>query len=132
MLKNRKLSKSISDASWGIFETFLTYKASWNDKEVVKIDRFFPSSKTCSVCGSVNHNLTLKDRVWTCENGHVLDRDINASKNILNEGLRLRELKKIKLNKSNSVGTIENTSGDINKTLLKKHKSIKLEEPLVV
>jgi putative transposase len=87
MMKNHKLSKAISDVSWGKFIETLTYKAEWNDKEVVHIDRFFPSSKTCQHCGYINHNLTLKDRIWECpECGEVLDRDINAAINIFNEG----------------------------------------------
>ncbi|MCK9416735.1 transposase, partial [Candidatus Dojkabacteria bacterium] len=89
MMKNHKLSKAISDVSWGKFIETLTYKAEWNDKEVVHIDRFFPSSKTCHLCGYINHNLTLKDRTWKCsECCEVLDRDVNAAINILNEGCR--------------------------------------------
>jgi putative transposase len=68
---------------------YLFYKAEWNNKEVVHIDRFFPSSKTCQHCGYINHNLTLKDRTWKCpECGEVLDRDVNAAINIFNEGCR--------------------------------------------
>jgi len=90
MIKNRKLSKSISDVSWGKFIETLEYKAKWNDKLVIKVDRFFPSSKTCNSCGYINQNLKLSDRTWVCKgcNG-MIDRDLNASKNILNEGLRL-------------------------------------------
>jgi len=89
MMKNHKLAKSIGDVSWGKFIDILTYKAEWNDKEIVHIDRFFPSSKTCSKCGYINSSLTLKDRTWTCkECGEILDRDINAAINILNEGCR--------------------------------------------
>jgi len=54
--------------------------------ETIKIDRFFPSSKTCNPCGWVNQELNLSDREWTCENGHLLKRDLNAAKNILTEG----------------------------------------------
>ena len=64
-------------------------KAEWNKKEIIHIDRFFPSSKTCSKCGWINNSLTLKDRTWTCTDcGEVLDRDFNAAINILNEGCR--------------------------------------------
>ena len=88
MMKNHKLSKVIGDVSWGNFIDILEYKASWNDKQIIHIDRFFPSSKTCSKCGWINNNLTLKDRTWTCKCGEKHDRDINAAINILNEGYR--------------------------------------------
>ena len=89
MMKNHKLAKAISDVSWGKFIETLTYKAEWNDKEVIHIDRFFPSSKTCHKCGWINHNLTLNDRNWECsECCEVLDRDVNAAINIFNEGCR--------------------------------------------
>lgn len=89
MIKNRNLSKHIADASWGTFVRFVEYKANWNDKTVVKINRWYPSSKTCNVCGYINQDLNLSDREWTCVNGHKLDRDLNASKNILKEGLKI-------------------------------------------
>ena len=102
MVKNHKLSKSIQDASWGKFIEVLTYKANWNDKEVIHIDRFFPSSKTCNSCGWINNSLTLKDRCWICKCGLEVDRDLNAAKNILNEGLRLNNI---------SVGTTDHGRG---------------------
>jgi putative transposase len=89
MIKNRKLSKHIADASWGTFVRFVEYKAIWNDKTVVKINRWYPSSKTCNVCGYINQDLNLSIREWTCKNGHKLDRDLNASQNILKEGLKI-------------------------------------------
>ena len=89
MIKNRKLSKHIADASWGTFVRFVEYKADWNNKTVVKINRWYPSSKTCSVCGYINQDLNLSIREWTCKNGHKLDRDLNASQNILKEGLKI-------------------------------------------
>ena len=89
MMKNHKLAKAIGDVSWGKFIETLTYKAEWNEKEIIHIDRFFPSSKTCSKCGYINQSLTLKDRTWTCkECGEIHDRDFNAAINILNEGCR--------------------------------------------
>lgn len=117
MIKNHKLSKHIADASWGNFVTLLQYKCNWYGKELVKVNRFFPSSKTCNSCGWINQNLKLSDREWTCKScgiGH--DRDINASKNILKEGLN-----------NISAGTVEYTDGDINKTSLKEHKSMRSE-----
>jgi putative transposase len=92
MVKNHKLAKSISDVSWSKFVDTLTYKASWNDKEVIKVGRFFPSSKTCNSCGWINNSLTLTDRTWICNCGKTHDRDINAAKNILSEGLRLNNI----------------------------------------
>ena len=87
MVKNHCLSKAISDASWSGFVTKLEYKANWYGKTVIKIDRFFPSSKTCSDCGHINQNLTLDVRNWTCVCGSQHDRDVNASKNILKRAL---------------------------------------------
>ena len=90
MMKNHKLSKAIGDVAWGTFVQVLDYKALWNDKQVIHIDRFFPSSKTCSKCGWINNGLTLKDRTWICPKcGEKHDRDFNAATNILNEGYRI-------------------------------------------
>ena len=90
MVKNHCLAKSISDASWSKFVELLKYKASWYGRELVQIDQFFPSSKTCSVCGSIKKDLTLKDREYQCDScGVKIDRDYNASLNILSEGLRI-------------------------------------------
>ena len=89
MVKNHKLAKHISDAGWSKFIKLLAYKAEWNDKELVKIDRFFPSSKTCNCCGYINQDLNLTIREWTCKScGTTLDRDLNASVNILKEGYK--------------------------------------------
>jgi putative transposase len=90
MVKNHKLAKHISDASWGKFVEFLKYKALWNNKKIINIDRFFPSSKTCNCCGYINQNLKLDIREWTCPSCNtVLDRDLNAAKNILKEGNKI-------------------------------------------
>jgi putative transposase len=90
MIKNHKLAKHIADVSWSKFIDLLTYKAEWNDKQIAKIDRFFPSSKTCNCCGYINQNLKLDVREWTCPSCHTkLDRDLNASKNILKEGYKI-------------------------------------------
>ena len=89
MIKNHKLSKHIADVSWGNFVTLLQYKCDWYGKQLIKVNRFFPSSKCCSECGWINQELKLSDREWTCKNGHVLNRDVNASKNILKEGLKI-------------------------------------------
>jgi len=90
MMKNHKLAQAFSDVSLGTFYTMLEYKANWNDKVIVKIDRFFPSSKTCSNCNYINHVLTLKDREWTCKSCNTVhDRDFNASINIKKQGLKI-------------------------------------------
>lgn len=91
MLKNRKLSKAISEVSWSKFRTMLKYKASWYGKQVVVAAKNFPSSQLCSECGY--RNKAVKDlsvRQWKCpECGTVHDRDFNASTNLKNEALRL-------------------------------------------
>ena len=93
MIKNHKLSKHIADTSWSNFVTLLQYKCDWYGKELVKVNRFYPSSKTCNDCGWINQKLKLSDREWTCNScGVVHDRDVNASKNILKEGLKISRL----------------------------------------
>jgi len=87
MVKNRKLSKSIQDASWSILFNQLEYKSKWFGRALSKIDRFYPSSKTCSKCGKVKKDLKLSDRVFKCECGFELDRDLNASYNIKTVGV---------------------------------------------
>lgn len=83
MVRNRRLSKSISDSGWGMFKTQCEYKAVVNGSSVFLADRFFASSKTCSVCGFVNTDLKLQHRSWTCANCQTEhDRDINAAINI--------------------------------------------------
>ena len=88
MVKNRKLSQAISDASWGELVRQLEYKSGWYGRNFVKIDRWFPSSKRCGHCGHVVEKLPLNIREWACpECGTVHDRDVNAAKNILAAGL---------------------------------------------
>ena len=90
MLKNHKLAKSISDASFGSFCTMISYKALEQYRQYVKIGTFYPSSKLCHCCGFKYKGLTLEERFWTCpECGTYLDRDENAAINILNEGLKI-------------------------------------------
>lgn len=92
LLHNHKLAKSIADVSWANFVNKLEYKAKWYGKEIIKIDRLYPSSQICSVCGHRDGKKTLDVREWTCPICHAHhDRDINASKNILAEGLRIRQ-----------------------------------------
>ena len=88
-LARTKLAKSITDASFGEFRRQLEYKTIWNRKHLAVIDRWYPSSKSCHVCGAVNGDLTLADRSWTCGCGAHLDRDLNAALNIRTEGWKI-------------------------------------------
>lgn len=93
MLRNHKLAKSISDVSWSSFVTKLQYKADWYGRKIIKVDKWFPSSQICSECGHKDGKKSLEIREWTCPICHTRhDRDINASINILNEGLRIQSL----------------------------------------
>ncbi|MFE4687835.1 RNA-guided endonuclease InsQ/TnpB family protein [Streptomyces sp. NPDC056721] len=83
MVKNRKLARAISDAAWSQFRSMLEYKAAWYGREVIAVDRWFPSSKLCSSCGALADELPLSVRTWTCECGTIHDRDVNAAKNLL-------------------------------------------------
>ncbi len=89
MLKNHRLALSIADAGFGEVRRQLRYKTEWYGGELVEIGRFFPSSKLCRYCGDVNNDLTLADRVWTCDCGAVLDRDQNAAINIERQALNI-------------------------------------------
>lgn len=84
MLKNHNLARAISDVGFGEFKRQLEYKCEWYGVELMFADRFFPSSKLCRHCGSINSDLTLSDRMWTCDCGAVLDRDKNAAINLRN------------------------------------------------
>jgi putative transposase len=87
MLRNHSLARAISDASWSELRRQLEYKADWYGREVIAIDRFYPSSKTCSACGVIVEKLPLGVREWTCRCSAHHDRDVNAAKNILAAGL---------------------------------------------
>ena len=84
MIRNKKLSKHIANASWGEFGVLLNYKATWYGRTIKTLDKFFPSSKMCNACGYIKEDLKLSDRTITCKGcGTTYDRDVNASKNIL-------------------------------------------------
>lgn len=90
MIKNHKLSKSISDASFSKFFSFLQYKCKWYGKELIKIPRFAPSSKTCSKCGAVKQELQLSERSYHCSScNYEIDRDLNAAININRIGVAI-------------------------------------------
>ena len=119
MVKNHRISKSITDTSWGKFVSMLTYKAEWNEKKIVKIDRFYPSSQTCHVCGYLNKETKdLSVREWECPECHTRhDRDINAAINILRFGLN-----------NTSAGTVDYTGGEeVRANILESHSSMKPE-----
>ncbi|MBP7526913.1 MAG: transposase [Syntrophorhabdaceae bacterium] len=96
MIRNRHLSKSIADAGWSEFTRQLEYKGEWCGTRVVRIGRFYPSTRTCSVCGFVNRELTLKARSWLCPScGVVHDRDINAAQVIKKVGQDMPDIKPV-------------------------------------
>ena len=95
MLKNHKLAKSISDVSWSEFVRQLEYKGNWYERKIIKVPTFYPSSKTCSSCGNIKETLKLSERIYHCECcGLEIDRDYNASINILRKGLEILREKK--------------------------------------
>lgn len=115
LIKNRRLSLSISDAGWGKFIRMLEYKAGWYGKNVVSVGQFFPSSKTCSNCNNSVTELPLTIRHWHCEKcGATHDRDINAAINIRNQGLIISR-------RGTPVGPVE---------LLSLERTLKQEKPL--
>jgi IS605 OrfB family transposase len=90
MMKNSNLSRSISDVGWYEFSRMLEYKSLWNSKHFIKVNRWYASSKICNECGNKKVDLRLEDRTYVCEKcGTIIDRDYNAGKNILDEGLKM-------------------------------------------
>ncbi|NJP34366.1 RNA-guided endonuclease InsQ/TnpB family protein [Micromonospora thermarum] len=91
MVRNHSLARAIYDAAWAELRSMLEYKAAWYGRTVIAVDRWLPSSKTCSACGRINTTLTLSVRAWTCPGcDAVHDRDVNAARNILAAGLAER------------------------------------------
>ena len=87
MMKNRHLSEAVQDQCFHEFVRQMKYKCEWNGIEFIQADRYYPSSKTCSCCGNVKRDLKLKDRTFVCsECGFTLDRDLNASINLMRYG----------------------------------------------
>ncbi|QIY76277.1 RNA-guided endonuclease InsQ/TnpB family protein [Streptomyces sp. RLB1-33] len=87
MVKNHRLARAISDAAWSEFRSMLEYKAAWYGREVVAVDRWFPSSRLCSACGTLQDTMPLSVRTWTCDCATTHDRDVNAAHNLLAAGL---------------------------------------------
>ncbi|MEU7380571.1 RNA-guided endonuclease TnpB family protein [Streptomyces sp. NPDC042207] len=88
LLKNGRLARAISDAAWSEFRSLLEYKARWYGRDVIAVDRWFPSSKLCSHCGTLQDRMPLHVRIWTCDGcGVTLDRDVNAAHNLKAAGL---------------------------------------------
>jgi putative transposase len=87
MVKNRMLARAISDAAWANMRAMLEYKCAWYGRDLVVVDRWFPSSKLCSTCGALQSKMPLNVREWTCACGAIHDRDVNAAKNIEAAGL---------------------------------------------
>ena len=81
--------KSVQDNGYGMFRNMLEYKLEWKGKELIKVDRFFPSSKKCSKCGKIKKELKLSERVYRCTCGNEMDRDRNAAINIREEARRM-------------------------------------------
>ncbi len=115
MVKNRSLARSISDAGWGKLVRQLEYKSEWYGRELIKIDRFFPSSKRCGSCGFVIDKLPLNIREWECPKcGVTHDRDINAAKNILAAGLAVSVCgANVRPDRQSSKGQLRNPPGII-------------------
>jgi putative transposase len=87
MVKNHSLARAVSDAAWHDIRFMLTYKSDWYGRDLVVIDRWYPSSKVCSQCGALAEKMPLNIRSWTCPCGATHDRDVNAARNILAAGL---------------------------------------------
>ncbi|WP_244305330.1 RNA-guided endonuclease InsQ/TnpB family protein [Kitasatospora cheerisanensis] len=87
LLGNRKLSRAVADCAWAEFRAMLAYKCAWYGRELITVDRWFPSSRLCSACGAVRDALPLTVREWECGCGAFHDRDVNAARNILAAGL---------------------------------------------
>ena len=89
MSQDKHFGKSVHDNGWGMFTSFLAYKMERAGKKLIRIGRWYPSSKTCSCCGNVKEDLQLSDRIYECVCGNRMDRDENAAINICREGIRI-------------------------------------------
>jgi putative transposase len=124
MMKNHKLAGAIGDASFNEIKRQLTYKTFWYGGSIIEVDRFFPSSKMCSVCGCLKKDLKLENRIYICDCGNVIDRDLNASINLEKYGL-------IKLKDTDSLSGIQacgESARPIQVSLIEEAVSAKQEE----
>ena len=123
MMKNHKLSKSIADCSFSMIRCMLEYKCKWHNRQLIVIDRWSPSSKKCNSCGHIMKDLNLGIREWDCPNcGTNHDRDVNAAKNILDEGMKILD----------TVGTMGSACGvDSSVVEIQSRSTMKQESPLL-
>ena len=123
MMKNHKLAKSIADCSFSMIRRMLEYKCKWNNRQLIVIDRWSPSSKTCNNCGHIMKDWNLGIREWDClKCGKHHDRDINAAKNILDEGMTILD----------TVGTMGSACGvDSSVVEIQSRSTVKQESPLL-
>ena len=92
MSRSLRFGKSVMDNGFGMFRTMLAYKLEERGGELIRVGRNFPSSKRCSCCGRIKEDMTLADRIYVCDCGNVMDRDVNAAINIRQEAMRLKSL----------------------------------------
>lgn len=112
MMKNHCLAGAIADCSWGEILRQLLYKALWHGRQIVQIDRFFPSSKTCSGCGYLKQTMKLSEREWDCPAcGEVHDRDVNAAQMVLKQGLAILRLERPEVKLADSGIPVESSIG---------------------
>ncbi|GET35998.1 RNA-guided endonuclease InsQ/TnpB family protein [Microseira wollei] len=128
LIRNRKLSKSISDVGWGMFVNFLDYKLKKKEGKLVEIGRFFPSSKKCSCCGHIMDEMSLDIRQWVCPSCDALhDRDSNAAKNIRTEGIRIQNSPLMEVNAGGNPGTADGACVRPNNRKVKGQRAKKSE-----
>lgn len=120
MMKNHKLAKSVQELGLHEIKRQLEYKSKWYNRDLIFVDRFYPSSKKCSCCGEINKDLKLSDRIFKCkECGFEIDRDLNAALNIENEGLRIykekigQRLSELTLVETTTMDQVSNNSGSM-------------------
>jgi len=132
MLKNHKLARSIQELSINRFETILKYKSEWYGRDIIKIDRFFPSSKLCSDCGFRYQELSLLEREWICPKcGTKHNRDFNAANNIEKEGQRILDIKEKQIGLSSpefTLAEIGSVDDIVRNNALKSTQSLKQEK----
>ena len=133
MMANHKFARSIQELSLSRFRSILEYKANWRERDLIIIDRFFPSSKLCGACGEKKADLELKDREWACAHcGVVHDRDLNAARNIANEGRRLLSIGKNESKERLLATAIGPSSADFKPLEMATSPSVKKEKNVAI